>query len=231
MKTTAFCCVALAAAACGFEGSDGSGEAVSAGPPVEPLPIGNGVVRGVLESPEMQGNFGVALLPNGFALPATSPCVPSNLRQGAQRGAFSIAGVAPGDYMLVAYHFGGDSYTSLERTLRKVTVTGESTDAGTFVLPAPVRARASDGGGPGGGGPGGDDDKVTWSAPAGFSTLAFDVSNATFLCQAGSPLLVQAVQGVQGGYAVPTEGVHDVKIVVESTNKEQMAIQVLKADD
>jgi len=178
-----------------------------------------------LSEPLLGGDFGVALLPNNFELPATNPCVPSNLRKGARPGAFSITGVAPGDYMLVAYHF-GIGYTTFERTLRKVTVAGASTDAGAFRLPAPLRASASegDGGGPGGG-IADDAGKVKWAVPAGFTTLAFDVTNETFLCAAGVPL------AVRGNYEVPTTGVHDVKVVVESASKELMSIQVIEADN
>lgn len=223
MRRTAFCCVALVAA-CGFEGSQGGSEQVSAGPPIEPPPTGDVTVRGTIVSTELLGDLGIALLPAGFALPETSPCVPSNLRRYAQRGAFSINDAAPGEYMLVAYRF-GPGYTSFQRTMRKITVGTTTTDAGIFTLPARVNAAAEEGG------PGlaEDEGKVTWTAPPGFTigfrTSAFDVTRETYLCSQGSRLTVL------GNYEVPTSGIHDVKVVVESANKEQMSVQVIEAEN
>lgn len=220
MRRTAFCCVALVAA-CGFEGSEGGDEPVSAGPPIEAPPTGTVVVRGTITSPELAGEFGLALLPANFALPKTNPCVPSNLRRGAQRGAFTIKDAAPGEYQLAVYRF-GDGYTSFQRTMRKITVGTSPTEVGTFALPARVNADAEEGDGPGLAP--GDGDKVTWTAPAGFVTSAFDVTLATYLCSEGSELTVR------GNYEVRTAGIHDVKVVVESANKEQMSIQVIEAE-
>lgn len=226
MRTTAFCCVALATAACGFEGSEGyqEGEPVSAGPPAEPLPTGTIEVTGQITSApnDPNGEFYAVLFPQGTSLPATSPCPPMGSRSvwvdPRSDLSFRFQGVASGTYELAVMHYSSGRY-HLERTLRTITVGTSTTNVGGVPLPAPLNATVRSGFGPGG-----DDDKVMWSAPSGFSSSAFNVTNRAYVCYTGP------VVTVRGTYEATADNVEIMKVVVESPDAKQMAIHVLDVD-
>jgi hypothetical protein len=242
MRRTAFCCIALVAA-CGFDGSTGSDEGsapVSPAPPVEPLPSGTLRVSGRVASPEVGGYVHVALLlpPPGTPLPATSPCIPQGAhvvavdmtpQPGGSGGSFSFSNVAADDYLLVAYRF-GEGFRTFERTMRPVTVNATATNVGEFALPPTLLVKASESDvlaaarGPG------SDDKVSWTAPTGFLTSAFDVTRKLSVCERGKEL------SVQGTYEVSPKGdEREIKVVVESDMVDpqigrQMAITLATPD-
>jgi hypothetical protein len=220
MSRTAFCCVALLAA-CGFEGSDGSDEPVSAGPPVGPLPAGNLVVSGSISPGTVGGEFYAALLPAGTTLPAELPCLPEGARSTFVDGVartFSFEAVGAGQYELAVLHFTPDRF-HLERTMQAVTVGTTSIDVGGIALPMPLTARSEDSFGPSRG-PGGDD-KITWTAPSGFEGLAFDMKNKTDICKTG-PVL-----SVSGAYEVAARDSRALKLVVQSAATRQLAAHLL----
>lgn len=228
MKTTAFCCVALLAAACGFEGSEGyiQDDPVSAGPPVDPLPVGtlevSGSVVPVTQLP--LGEYYAALLPLGTQLPATNPCLPKNARStwisASGDLSFKFKDVAPGQYELAVLHFDLQRY-HLERTLKTITVGTSNVALGAISLPAPLNAQVREGGGFG---PGGEDDRVMWSAPAGFTTSAFNITLGAYLCNTGPALTVR------GAYEVTAKDIGNMKVVVESPDAKQMAIHTVDVD-
>lgn len=228
MRTTAFCCVALVTAACGFEGSEGyqDGEPVSAGPPAEPLPTGTIEVTGQITSApnDPNGEFYAVLFPQGTTLPATSPCPPMGSRSvwvdPRSDLSFRFKDVASGTYELAVMHYSPGRF-HLERTFRTITVGTSTTAVGGVPLPAPLTATVREGGGFG---PGGGDDKVLWSAPSGFNTSAFNVTNRAYVCYTGP------VVAVRGNYEATANDVEIMKVVVESSDAKQMAVHVLDVD-
>jgi hypothetical protein len=223
MRGTAFCWIALAAAGCSFEGADGLPVDPQA-PPAQDLPKGKARVTGVISSPAQLGTFGVALMPAAAALPASNPCFPKNTlaveTPSAVDRSFELPEVAPGEYTLVAYRVDDRrSPRELERTMKAITVSGDTADAGVITLPPAIAPQEREGAN--------DIDLVYWTPPAGLlgaTGFAYRIDGpGRNACTPGTSLTVS------GTYEIP-ESRNDARIGLESPLSGQMAIKVVEGE-
>jgi hypothetical protein len=219
------CCTLLAA--CAFEGAEGEPAQAPTSdtePTVEPLPLGDGQLRGSIASTETDGFFGAGLLlpsvlePPSTVLSANNPCFPQGTRQvQANRDrTFVFPKIAAGTYVLVVYRFTTDDKSSrirrIERTLKTVTMPQQS-DVGVIQLPGSLSAERSG-------------EVVTWIAPGAVAAAAFGLSSkGSNACSSGLALQVS------GAFEANAAGYSKIKAVIEDVSNRQMSIDLVDRKD